>query len=181
MRGWPSVKGVPGRRFRLALVRRPTLFERDESRTWERRAVEHILVSTLCRAPVPSEAADIRCTHPGRIGGAIIRLGLALSFGLDAGFVVPDLTFDRRGVPAENRCDQGRRGPGGLQTAIEGLDRDARSARQDVVEMEGAFMGGCELDLGCEVAGRALEWLAELRIPLDEVEEILDPRAVPMQ
>ena len=78
----------------------------------------------------------VRCAEPGGVGAEVVVLLLGLALGGHPRAVVVDLALDVRVVPSQAAATSGPRGAArGAQTAVPGLDRDPRAARQDVLEV----------------------------------------------
>ena len=91
-----------------------------------------------------------------------VSICLALPLGLDPAQVVVDLVVGAGLVPAELAGHQLGRGPGRGDAAVEGLDRDAGTPGEHVVEVPRALVGDGVDDLGGQVVLGAGQRLGQL-------------------
>src|SRR5688572_13096912 len=107
---------------------------------------DHAVPVTRTRSKLVSD--DVGSADPCLVGLLVGEPGLALALGLDAAKVMVDLVGRAGVVPAELTGHQ----PGGracrMDAAVEGLDGDARTPREDVVEVTRALVGDGVRDLG---------------------------------
>ena len=131
--------------------------------------------------PVAQDGHDVRRAEPDRvrvqIGAGVLRVAL----GRDPGAIVLDLPGHLPRPPSHRARHQ----PGGLlrhgHAAVPGLDRDMRAARQHIVKMAGALVRRRVDDLGSQVVIGAVQRPGQAGLGLDQVEDLADQRAVPVQ
>lgn len=129
----------------------------------------------------PGVKAHVRRSQPGCICREVVGLLLGLEFCGHASPVVLDLPVHGGRVPAEQRGDElgdlRRRG----YAPIPRLDRDPGTAGQDVIEVESSFGLDRVQGFDLQVTSRGAQRLTQLGVFLDELEELMDERAVPAQ
>ena len=133
------------------------------------------------RASSPSlrRPRGLRAPDPGLVGLLVGRLLLALPLGLDAAQVVVDLVLETVVVPAELGGHQLGRDPGRGGAAVEGLDGDAGTPGQHVVEVTSTLVRDRVDNLGKQVVLGARQRLGQVGTARDQREHLVDETAEP--
>ena len=132
--------------------------------------------------PAPMGPPVDRARFTGaQAGSRVVVAGLGLAFGFDAGGVVRHLARDLLVGPAERAGHEPRRGLGGAQAAVPGLDRRARAPGEDVLQVRRALVRGGVDDLDLEVVVGPGQRLAERRVVGDQRQQVVEQRAVAVQ
>ena len=125
-----ELKGMPRPYAELATSTRDVTKCRE---TGLQRPPDHLLWPVF---PLVNPAHSyVWSAQSGSVGGEVIWLVLLLAFGCNALVIVLHFPIHICLAPAQNRCDEGGNLARRRQTPIPGLDGDAGTPRQNVVEM----------------------------------------------